>query len=67
MSTLQPTYAEAISNASRVLATAYSDLAQLPPRQSAERAYVPGGPSVDELEQRIKARLAAAPAADRAA
>jgi hypothetical protein len=32
--------------------------AQLTPRQAAVEAYQPGGPSIDELETRIRARRA---------
>lgn len=50
-------------------ATAYANLratcAQLTPREQAEQAYHPGGPSVEELEDRIRARRGL-PAIDRA-
>lgn len=52
------TQAEAIADAGRVLARARADLLERPPRESAEAAYVPGGPDVDELERRIRALLA---------
>ena len=56
------TQAEAIADASLVLARARADLIEKPPRESAEAAYVPGGPTVDELERRIRALLAGVPA-----
>lgn len=48
---------EAIAAAGRELALAYRDLRECTPRESAEAAYVSGGPSVEELERRIKRRL----------
>lgn len=56
------TRTEAIAAAGRVFARAKADLLEKPPRESAEAAYVPGGPSVDELEQRIRALFTGAPA-----
>ena len=60
MNFIQPTKAEAIDAAARVYARALRDLVELPPRQSAEAAYIPGGPSVDELQRLIEVRLAGA-------
>jgi hypothetical protein len=56
---------QAIGGAARVWAAACARQSALSPRQAAEEAYVPGGPSVDELEERIRRRReqAAAPAA----
>ena len=48
-------YVQAIDGAAQILADARARLATLTPRQAAEEAYVPGGPSVDELETRIRA------------
>lgn len=47
---------EAIAGAARTWAAACARQAALSPRQAAEEAYVPGGPSVAELEARIRAR-----------
>jgi hypothetical protein len=44
---------EAITAAGRELALARRDLLERSPRESAEAAYVSGGPSVEELEKRI--------------
>jgi hypothetical protein len=49
------TRTDAISAAGRVLARARYLLMELSPRESAMAAYVPGGPSVDDLERRIRA------------
>lgn len=46
---------DAIRAAGEVLAMARAELADLPPREAAERAWTPTGPSLDELEQRIRA------------
>ncbi|GAA2298546.1 hypothetical protein GCM10010402_66470 [Actinomadura luteofluorescens] len=54
MSDLVPR-AEAIEGAAQILADVRARLATLSPRQGAEEAYVPGGPTVDELETRIRA------------
>lgn len=48
---------EAIAAAGRELALAYRDLRECTPRESAEAAYIRGGASIDELEQRIRAHL----------
>lgn len=42
--------------AGAVLAAARAEQDNRTPRQAAEAAYVPGGPSVEELERRITAR-----------
>lgn len=47
------TYAEAIAAAAQVLVDARARIAALTPRQAATAAYVPGGPSVDELEAKV--------------
>lgn len=51
-----PTREEAIAAAGQVLALVRAELADLTPREQAEAAYTPTGPSVDELEDRIRAR-----------
>lgn len=51
---------EAIENAARSIAHAYLSLWEGSAREAAERAYTPGGPSVDELEARIVAYREAA-------
>lgn len=57
-------YVAAVAGAAQILANVRARLATIPPRQAAEEAYVPGGPSVDELEARIRAlRDRARPAA----
>lgn len=60
------TQEQAITAAGQELARAKADLLELPPRESAEAAYVPGGLTVDELERRIRAWLAGS-SADHAA
>jgi len=45
---------ECITAAARVWADTCARQAALTPRQAAIEAYQPGGPSVDELEQRIR-------------
>ena len=44
---------EAIYRAGRTLAEGIRRMQEGTPREAAERAYTPGGPSVDELEARI--------------
>ena len=51
--------ADAIIAAGRALAGAIARRDALSPRAAAEEAFVPGGPSVEEIEQRIRARRAA--------
>ncbi|MER7078166.1 MULTISPECIES: hypothetical protein [Bacteria] len=53
---------EAIAAAGAVLARARVERDALPPREAAELAYYPGGPSLDQIEQEIRAmrRLPAA-------
>lgn len=46
---------EAIQAAGEVLARGEAAAAQMTPRQAAEAAYTPTGPSVDELEDLIRA------------
>lgn len=48
---------QAIAAAGLELALARRELLERTPRESAEAAHVPGGPSVDELERRIAERL----------
>ncbi|MCI4012342.1 hypothetical protein [Brevibacterium sp. ZH18] len=53
------TYNEAITKAGRTLAEGYHQMLNVgTPREAAERAYTPGGPSVDELEVLITKRRA---------
>ena len=47
---------EAIGAAARVWADTCARQAALTPRQAAMEAHQPGGPSVDELEDRIRRR-----------
>ncbi|WP_157936905.1 hypothetical protein [Geodermatophilus chilensis] len=47
---------EALAAAGRAWAAACARQAALSPREAAKEAYVPGGPSVDELEERIRRR-----------
>ena len=49
---------ERIAAAGRVLAQMCARQSALTPRQAAEEAYRPGGPSVAELEARIRAQRA---------
>lgn len=48
------TRAEAIAAAGRVWAAACARQAALSPREAAKEAYVPGGPSVAEIEALIR-------------
>jgi len=50
------TRAAAIVDAGRVLARARATFDERTPREAAEAAWVPGGPSVSELETRIRER-----------
>ena len=52
---------EAITNAARVYSHMRATCAQMTPREQAEAAYAVGGPSVDELEDRIRIRRGLAP------
>jgi len=54
---------EAIASAGQHLAASLQRLAALTPRQVAEQAHRPGGPSVEELERRIRARRTGHPVA----
>lgn len=47
---------EAIEAAGRIVAGAIALRDSLPPRAAAEAAWTPSGPSVDELERRIRAQ-----------
>lgn len=49
------TRAQALYEAGRVISEAIAIFASLTPRQSAERVWAPGGPTVDELTARIEA------------
>lgn len=46
----------AIAQAAGVFASALAELDDTDPRTAAEAAYVPGGPALDVLEARIRAR-----------
>lgn len=59
-----PSRDECVSQAGRVLAQARADLAVLSPREQAEAAYTPSGPSVDEIEDRIRLRRGMTPIHD---
>lgn len=62
-----PKRAEAIAAAGQILARAWAAFFERSPRESAEAAYVPGGPSIEEIERRIRALLAGNTAVDPAA
>lgn len=47
------TYEQAITTAGNALAEAFRQVFEGSPRQAAERAYTPSGPSIEELEARI--------------
>lgn len=47
---------DCIAAAGRALAAGRARRDSLSPRQAAEEAYVPGGPSVEQLEARIRAQ-----------
>lgn len=47
--------ADATASAGEVIADGLAMRDALPPRQAAELAWTPTGPSVDELERRIRA------------
>ena len=47
------TYEEAIARAAKPLAEAFFRIQEGTAREAAERAYTPGGPGLDELEERI--------------
>lgn len=49
------TRAECIDAAGRALAAGLALRDSLPPRQAADLAWTPGGPSIQELEARIRA------------
>ena len=55
------TRAQALEEAGRVISEAVAVFSKLTPGQSAERIWVPGGPSVDELTARIEASRARMP------
>lgn len=52
--------AQAVAAASRVFGVGLAVARTLSPREAAEKSYYAGGPSVDELEERITAARAAA-------
>ncbi|MEJ7633864.1 hypothetical protein [Aeromicrobium sp.] len=54
---------EAIERAARTLVLGRQAAAQMTPREQAEAAHEPGGPSVDELEARIRRRRGLPPIA----
>lgn len=57
-----PTHDECLDAAADVLVTSNAAIAQMTPREQAEAAYTPTGAlSVDELEDRIRARRGMAP------
>lgn len=49
---------ECMRNAGRTLAATRALSAAMEPRRAAEEAHYAGGPSVDEIEARIRARRA---------
>lgn len=57
---------EALDAAARILARARARRDSIPPAQAAREAYVPGGPSLAELERRIRARRGLPPLSDTA-
>lgn len=61
------TYEDAVTAAAQILTDVRARMATLTPRQAAVEAYVPGGPSIDELETRIRALRAQPRRAVRAA
>lgn len=59
---------EAIRGAARAISAGVALRDSLPPRQAAELAWTPSGPSVEEIERRIRARREVArPAVERQA
>lgn len=56
--------AQALDEAGQVISEAIAIFAPLTPRQSAERVWAPGGPSVDELTARIEESRAGLPHID---
>jgi hypothetical protein len=55
------THAQSIERAAAVIASGLQTCAQMTPREQAEAAHTPDGPSVDELEDRIRARRGMTP------
>jgi hypothetical protein len=49
------TYEEAISRAAQIVADAWAHMATRTPEQAAEEAWTPGGPSKEELADKIRA------------
>lgn len=54
------TYAQAIADAAQVLADARAHRDSLTPEAAAAEAYVPGGPTVDEIAALIRRQRAEA-------
>ncbi|GLY81885.1 hypothetical protein [Actinoallomurus iriomotensis] len=54
------TYVQAVANAAQVLADARAHRDSLTPEAAAAEAYVPGGPSVDEIAALIRRHRAEA-------
>jgi len=65
--TTKPTRAAAFANAGRSFAQALYLLDTLPVEEAARGAYTPTGPSIEELERRIRARREQAALAERTA
>ena len=61
--TLPPEARPHIAAAGRALAQATARMNSMSPREIAEAAYTPGGPSVEQLERLAEARLLGRPAA----
>ncbi|RCG27238.1 hypothetical protein DQ384_26330 [Sphaerisporangium album] len=59
----RPLYDQAIASAGRILAAARQRRDSLPPEEAAREAYVPGGPSIEELTALIERHRAEARAA----
>lgn len=60
--TLPPEARPHIAAAGRALAQATARMNSMTPREIAEAAYTPGGPSVEQLERLAEARLLGKPA-----
>lgn len=56
----RPAYDRAVKAAGQILSRARAERDSLPPREAAERAYVVGGMSVDEIEALIRQHRAEA-------
>lgn len=53
--------AEALEEVGRIISEQVAVFSKLTPRESAERVWAPGGPSIDELTARIEASRAGLP------